>query len=129
MDVFNLQLLLKDSPFSGWLFYDFRRSNPIAYRALGLSTEQVATRRWYYYVPKNGAPQKLVSAIESGSLDSLPGTKRVYRTWQERESALGEMLAGEGTIAMEYSPHNAIPYVSTVDAGTIELIRSLGVEP
>ena len=29
---------------------------------------------------------------------------------------------------MEYSPRGAIPYVSRVDAGTIELVRDQGVQ-
>ncbi|MCS7002077.1 MAG: M24 family metallopeptidase, partial [Dehalococcoidia bacterium] len=98
----------------------------IARRALGLPAEGGA-RRWYYLLPRDGDPIKLVSAVEPTALDRLPGEKRVYRTWQEREAALRAMLATQTTLAMEYSPGNAIPYVAAVDAGTVELIRSFGV--
>jgi Xaa-Pro aminopeptidase len=75
-----------------------------------------------------GEPSGLVSALEAHALDELPGAKRVYRTWQERESALEVMLSGARRIAVEYSPRNAIPYVSRVDAGTVDFLRSLGKE-
>ena len=35
------------------------------------------------------------------------------------------MLTGAERIAMQYSPRNAIMYVSMVDAGTIEVLREL----
>lgn len=112
----------------GWLFYDFRRSNPIAYRTLGLPERLIVTRRWYYYVPRDGEPEGLVSALEPENLSTLPGRMRVYRTWQERQAALTKMLPRDGRVAMEYSPMNAIPTVSRVDGGTIEFVRSLGIE-
>ena len=64
--------------------------------------------------------------IESGRLDSLPGSKGMYSSWQELESGLAAMVAPYRRIAMQYSPRNAIMYVSLVDAGTIEVLRSLG---
>jgi Xaa-Pro dipeptidase len=127
MQISEIQTLLAEHNIDGWLFCDFRRSNPIAYQALALHI-QIVTRRWYYFVPAAGEPHKLVSALEAGALDSLPGSKHVYRTWQERESALTFMLNGARVIAMEYSPRNAIPYLSRVDAGTVEFVRSLGKE-
>ena len=87
------------------------------------------SRRWFYFVPANAAPRKLVHAIESASLDSLPGTdKTVYRRWQELEAGVGKLLSGSKRVAMEYSPRNGNPYVSRVDGGTLELVRSFGVE-
>lgn len=123
-----MRAILAESSCSAWLFADFRHSNRIAYRALGLDERQIASRRWYYLLPKHGTPRKLVSAVEPGVLDSLPGEKHVYRTWQEREAGLGLLLAGQTRIAAEYSPHGQNPYIGAVDAGTIELVRSLGVE-
>jgi len=122
-----IQQLLCERGIDGWLFCDFRRSNAIAYQALGLTTH-IVTRRWYYYVPSAGEPRGIVSALEAGALDALPGDKLVYRTWQERETALAEILRNAGRIALEYSPRNAIPYISRVDAGTVEFLRSLGKE-
>lgn len=124
MRIPEIQELLAQRGIDGWLFCDFRRSNPIAYQALELRAP-IVTRRWYYFVPRGGEPAKLVSALEAGVLDTLPGEKHVYRTWQEREAALGEILAHARTIALEYSPRNAIPYISRVDAGTVEFLRSL----
>src|SRR5690348_15907668 len=108
MRIEEIQALLRERRLDGWLFCDFRRSNPIAYQALGLHTK-IVTRRWYYFLPAEGEPQKLVSALEAGALAELPGATHVYRTWQERERLLKQMLADATTIALEYSPRNAIP--------------------
>lgn len=123
-----MRAILAESGCSAWLFTDFRRSNRIAYRALGLDEQRLATRRWYYLLPRQGTPLKLVSAVEPSVLDALPGDKHVYRTWQEREAGLALLLAGQTRVAAEYSPHGQNPAVGAVDAGTIELVRSLGVE-
>jgi Xaa-Pro dipeptidase len=127
MQISAIQELLRRQDIPAWLFYDFRHSNPIAYRALGLPEGTHATRRWYYLVPRDGGPRKLVSPLESGVLDALPGERTIYRTWQEREDTLRQMLTGLGRVAMEYSPNGAVPYISRVDGGTLELIRSFGV--
>ena len=127
MDFPALQQALRDLQLAGWLFYDFRGSDPLAASILGLEPGH-QTRRWFYFVPAQGEAVKVVHTIESAVLDILPGKKQVYLAWQQLHQLLGETLAGGGRIAMQYSPHNGIPYVSRVDAGTVELIRSLGVE-
>jgi Xaa-Pro aminopeptidase len=132
--VAEIQTALRDAKLDGWLFYDFRHSDPLAYRILKLDEKMFASRRWFYYVPASGEPVKIVQSIEQFKLDSLPGKKLVYRGWQELHSRLREVLGAAGKesksrIAMQYSPMNDIPYISRVDAGTIELVRSFGVEP
>jgi Xaa-Pro dipeptidase len=112
----------------GWLFYDFRHSDPLAYRILGLSSERITTRRWFCYVPAHGAARALVSAVEAERLAELGIETTVYRSADELLAALGSLLAGARRIAMDYSPRCAIPYVARVDAGTVEMVRSLGVE-
>ncbi|TKB78629.1 MAG: aminopeptidase P family protein [Nitrospira sp.] len=112
----------------GWLFYDFRVSDPLAYRILKLDAGKHVTRRWYYWVPATGTPVKLLHRIEPRQLEELPGATRLYVGWQEQRSLLAEILRGARRVAMQYSPQNAVPYISRVDAGTIELIRSLGTE-
>lgn len=126
MDLRAIQEALRESGFDAWLFYDHHHRDPIAYRVLGLPENLHVTRRWYYVLPAKGDPAKLVHRIESYHLDSLPGPKRAYSAWEEQHANLREMLSGLNTIAMQYSPNNAIPYVSLVDGGTIELIRSFG---
>jgi len=113
---------------AGWLFYDFKGLDPLALRILGLDPERIRTRRWFYFVPATGDPAKIVHRIESGALDGLPGTKHLYASWQDLSSELARRLEGTGSVAMQYSPGNAIPYISKVDAGTVEMIRSAGVE-
>jgi Xaa-Pro dipeptidase len=128
MDVALLQTALRDHKLDGWLFYDHHHRDPIAYRILGLDEQSFVSRRWYYFVPADGAPQKLVHRIESGKLDTLPGQTHLYSSWQELESSLRAMLGTVQTVAMQYSPRNAILYVSMVDAGTVELVRSFGTQ-
>ncbi len=127
-DIAAMQAALREDGSDGWLFYDFRRTNPVAHRVLGLSPHAFFSRRWCYFVPTEGAPVALVSAVESHVLASLPGDQRVYRTWQEFQGILRESLSGCRRVAMEYSPDNAVPYAAYVDAGTVELIRKLGPE-
>ncbi len=125
----DIQRALQATPgLDGWLFYDFRGSDPLASRVLQLDPAAHVTRRWYYWVPARGLPVKLVHRIEPHQLDGLPGEARLYVSWQEQQSRLSDLLRGARTIAMQYSPMNAVPYVSRVDAGTIELIRSFGIQ-
>lgn len=124
MDLIAIQSALREHKLDGWLFYDHHHRDPIAYRILGLSPEIFVSRRWFYFIPAQGAPRKLVHRIEEGKLDTLPGHKREYSSWQELEHELAAMLEGAIRIAMQYSPRNAIMYVAMVDAGTVELVRS-----
>jgi Xaa-Pro dipeptidase len=127
-DLEKVQNALRQFGLDGWLIYDFRGSNLLARRIVGFPDDQMGSRRWFYFVPAGGPPQKLVHRIESGALDHLPGDKHIYLRWQELEAGVGKLIARCKRIAMEYSPRNANPYVSRVDAGTIELVRSCGAE-
>ena len=128
MNLEHIQQALHTEGLDGWLFYDFRRSNPIAHQVLKLPADAMYTRRWFYFVPAQGTPSALVSAVESHVLGTLPGERRVFQTWREMQAHLGAVLRHGMRIAMEYSPMNAIPYMARVDAGTLELVRSYGVE-
>ena len=129
LDVAAIQQALSREGLDAWLLYDFHGSNPIAARLAGLTSgAHMTTRRWYYLIPASGAPRGLVHAIERHNLDALPGDKRVYAGRQQLESGLDALLTGTRRVAMEYSPANAIPYLSRVDAGTAEAIRARGVE-
>jgi Xaa-Pro aminopeptidase len=126
-DLNAIQSALRELGCDAWLFYDFRGSNALARSILKLEGG-MNSRRFMYLVPAKGAPRKLVHRIESAALDSLPGEKSVYLRWQELEAGVRELVAPYQKVAMEYSPKNAIPYVASVDAGTIELVKSAGVE-
>ena len=128
MDLKAIQSALRERKFDAWLFYDHHHRDPIAYSILGMPAHLMVTRRWYYMVPAQGEPQKINHRIESHHLDSLPGAKHEYSSWEEQQEALKEVLAPYKTLAMQYSPRNAIPYIGLVDAGTIELLRSFGKE-
>lgn len=126
MQLEAIQAALRDHAMDAWLFYDHHYRDPIAYRILGLPESALVSRRWYYVIPAEGEPRKLVHRIESGRLDSLPGSKGVYSSWQELDAGLAAMVGPYKRIAMQYSPRNAIMYVSMVDAGTVEVLRGLG---
>jgi hypothetical protein len=126
MNLDAIQAAIREAGFDGWLFYDHHHRDPIAGRILGLDEKAHVTRRWYYFIPAAGEPRKLVHRIESGRLDSLPGGKGVYSSWQELATGLEAMLCDSRVVAMQYSPDNAIMYVSMVDAGTVEFLRGIG---
>jgi Xaa-Pro aminopeptidase len=137
--VAQIQAALRAAKLDGWLFYDFRGSDPLALRILRLDSHAVGSRRWFYYIPASGEPTKIVHSIERYKLDALPGKRLVYRGWDELRAHLGGTINGhppgerprhavERRIAMQYSPMNDIPYMSRVDAGTIEQVRSCGAE-
>jgi Xaa-Pro dipeptidase len=129
LDVAAIQAALADEGVDGWLLYDFHGSNPIATRLAGTNgTGKMTTRRWYYLVPRAGTPRKLVHAIESRTLAALPGDTLVYAGRAALERHLATMLSGLRRVAMEFSPDCAIPYVSRVDGGTVDLIRKQGVD-
>ena len=123
-----LQAALRTEGLDGWLFFDHHRRDPLAYRVLRFEPAQSVTRRWYYLVPAEGDPRKLVHRIEPNVLDPLPGGTTPYSGWRGLQQQLPEFLKGMKRVAMQYSPLCAVPYVSNVDAGTVELVRGCGVE-
>jgi Xaa-Pro dipeptidase len=127
VEISEMQKDLRNAKVDGWLFYDFRGRDPIAHRILGLPPA-MRTRRWFYFVPAKGAPKKLVHKIEAGALDAVPGDKLYYASQEELRNNLKKALGKSKQVAMQYSPKNAIPYVAMVDAGTIELVKSLGAK-
>ena len=127
-DLASVQAALRELGVDGWLLYDFRGLNVLARRVLALPADAILSRRWFYFVPAQGEPRKLVHRIEPHALDHLPGSPRLYLRWQELEAGVAALMAGARRVAMEYVPRNANPYVSRVDAGTVELVRSSGVE-
>src|SRR5438128_1987072 len=127
-DLASVQTALRDLGLDGWLLYDFRGLNVLARRVVDLPADAMLSRRWFYFVPAQGEPRKLVHRIEPHALDHLPGAPRLYLRWQELEAGVAALTAGARRVAMEYVPRNANPYVSRVDAGTVELVRAGGVE-
>ena len=126
MDLAAIQSALRERNIDAWLFYDHHHRDPIAYRVLGLPTALMVTRRWFYLVPADGEPMKLVHKIEAGHLDLLPGKKHQYSGWQELFDQLKAILAKHRDLAMQYSPNNSVFTISLVDGGTIDLLRGLG---
>jgi Xaa-Pro aminopeptidase len=127
-DLAAIQDALRGFGLDGWLLYDFRGSNVLARRVLGLEDKPVTSRRWFYAIPAKGEPRRLVHRIETGALDHLPGEKTIYLRWQDLDAGLGRLVAGGRRWAMEYAPGISNPYVSRADAGTVEAVRRHGVE-
>ena len=126
MPKFNLTAIRKammHSKIDGWLFYDFHGNDPIGKSILNISLTSIQSRRWYYYIPADGVPVKIVHSIEREVLDHLPGKKEVYLSWLEMEKKIQDLFKGKEKIATQYSPKNAIPYISRIDAGTFELLK------
>jgi Xaa-Pro dipeptidase len=127
-DIARIQQEIRAAGFDGWLLYDFHNRDTVSYRVLGLDPNKFTSRRWFYWIPANGEPVRLVSKVEPLKLDGIGGAKRAYLSWRELHASLKEILGAAKKVAMQYSPMNNIPYVSLVDGGTIELVRSLGYE-
>ena len=129
LDIAAVQQALRDDGLDGWLLYDFHGSNPISRRVAGLSTAaKLTTRRWYYLIPSDGPARGLVHTIERDRLDHLPGEKTEYARYEEFQAGLRSLVKTGATLAMEYSPNCAIPYISRIDGGTIDAVRALGAE-
>lgn len=124
----KIQELLRKFNLDGWLFYNFQNRNYIAQMILNINPREHFTRRWFYFIPKDGEPIKLLSRVEPNKLEHLEGKKLLYSTWKEMVEKLREILKNSKTIAMEYSRNSSIPYISIIDAGTYEIIKSLSVE-
>lgn len=124
----KIQAKLSEQEVDGWLLYDRHGSNRFVGKLLEIPPHLLVTRRFFYWIPSRGDPVKIVHAIEEHALENLPGQTYLYRSWQELEAAVAHVLKGSKRILMEYSPRNANPYVSTVDAGTLEVVKSFGVE-
>lgn len=123
-----IQQALREEGIGGWLFYDHHRRDPLAYRILQFTPASPVTRRWFYFIPAEGEPRGLVHKIEAETLRELPGKVATYAGWEQLTQGLKALLGGAANVAMQYSPNNAVPYVSMVDGGTVDLVRSFGVE-
>ncbi|MBK7075776.1 MAG: M24 family metallopeptidase [Myxococcales bacterium] len=125
IDVAAVQGLLAVQNLDGWLLADHGGMNPVA-RSL-VDATGAPTRRWFYLVPRQGEPTLVVHASEVASFAAVPGKRVIYTGYRDLDPILKKLLKGKKTLAMEYSPRGALPSLSRVDAGTIELVRAAGV--
>ena len=125
-DVPAVQGLLAVQRLDGWLLFDRDGENPIAVRLV--APDGHPTRPWFYMIPARGAPVALVHSTELRSFDHLAGTKLTYQGYRDLDKQLRAMLKGVKSVAVEYSAKAAVPSVSRVDAGTLEVIRAAGVQ-
>lgn len=127
MKITEIQTALATLDLDAWLLYDFRGINPISQNVAGLTGANI-TRRWFCLIPVQGEPKWLIHRIETSNFTDVPGTISLYAGWQELNEEMNALLNGVKSVAMEYSPNASIPYISRVDAGTLEWIRSYGIE-
>ncbi len=125
-DITAVQGLLAVQRLDGWLLFDRDGENPIAVRLV--APEGHPTRPWFYMIPARGNPVALVHTAELRSFDHLAGTKLTYQGYRDLDKQLRAMLKGVKSVAVEYSARAAVPSVSRVDAGTLEVIRAAGVQ-
>ncbi len=124
----NAQKYLKQHDIEGWLLYDFQKLNPFALEFLEIPEKNLITRRFFFFIPKTGEPVKIVSKIEPNILSHLPGETITYQSIDSLKTTLESVLENLSSVAMEYSPMCDIPYLSKIDAGIYELVKSLGVD-
>ena len=130
----DAQEFLTREQLPGWLIHDYRDANPI-FRQVVTPLGHV-TRPCLLYIPARGIPTLLVHHVDAGKFapqngetDSQPNIElAIYRNRQTMVESLKQVLSGASRVAMEYSPNYQLPRVSRVDAGTVELVRSLGPE-
>lgn len=126
MQIDEIQAYLAEHELDGWLMADFHARNTIMIEMLGLTSH--LTRRSFYFIPVEGDPTALVHAIEAAKFARVPGKLSRFSSYKELESRLDSLLNGRNRIAMEYAAAGRLPYIGLVDAGTIELVRSLDIE-
>ncbi len=124
-DLTSVQGLLAVQRLDGWLMFDRDGENPISARLV--APEGHPSRPWFYLIPAKGEAIALVHSAEVRNFDHLPGKKLTYQGYRDLAPQLKVLLKGTRTVAVEYSPKAAVPSVSRVDAGTLELIRGAGV--
>jgi len=127
-DLNSIQKAITDYKLDGWLFYDFQGSDPISRSILKITSDSDQHNRWFYFVPAKGIPLKIVHSFDLNLLDHLPGRKEVYFGWKEMEDKIGSCCVPNQSVALQYSPKNAVPYISRIDAGTFELLKSYKVK-
>jgi len=111
---------------SGWLLYDYLGMNPIFWETVGAISN--VTRPCWLWIPVEGQSRLLVSYVDQGRFTHLGIATRLFDGHEQMTAGLKDLLGDSPLVAMEYSPLGTLPRVSRVDAGTIELVRSLGVE-
>ena len=127
MKISEIQTALTTLDLDAWLLYDFRGINPISQNVAGLTGANI-TRRWFCLIPAHGEPRWLIHRIETSNFTDVVGNVSLYAGWQELNEEMKSLLANVQSVAMEYSPNASIPYISRVDAGTLEWIRDFGIE-
>jgi Xaa-Pro aminopeptidase len=122
------QAALREAGVDGWLFYDFRGTNPIAVELLGIGGH--VSRRFFVWVPATGEPVAITHAIEQRVWHAWPSAWRkvVYSSWRSLEEHLASLVRGR-RVAMEYSAGDAVPYLDRIPAGVVELVRASGGTP
>lgn len=120
------QEYLRSHDLAGWLMYDYQRSNAVFWEFLGLVAH--TTRPCFFYIPEAGDATLLVHRVDAGRFSDLEVQALPYQGRVDMQRKLADILQVGQRVAMEYSPLSTLPSLSSVDAGTFELVKSLGVD-
>ena len=118
---------LTDNGLSGWLTRDYRYTNPIFFAALGYQPNNL-TRPVWLWIPAQDEPRLLTHDVDAKRFERDDIGITVYSNRDAMVSSLKSSLPDHGKIAMDYSPLYELPRVARVDAGSVELVRSFGLE-
>lgn len=124
----QIQDALKETPYDGWLMYDFQRRNHLMIQFLEIDPQEHLTRRVIYWIPRYGVPVLLLSSVEAHALKMLPGERQTFASLEELNTHLDHLLTGVKSVCMEISPLGKNPYISLVDGGICQWIQSKGIE-
>lgn len=126
LDITAAQGLIAVRQLGGWLLFDRAGQDPIAAALVGPSG--APQRAWFYFVPASGTPTLIAHDTELGAFATVPGNRIGYATAVDLDAAVGRVLAKVKTVAMSYSPKGALPSMSRVDGGTLDMVRGHGVK-
>lgn len=126
LDLRHAQSRMQKDLIDAWVIYDFRGSNPVLWQVIG--GKKSTTRRSFLVIPAGATPRLLAHTVDKEQFSEINVPAEYYVSWEDMQRMIREMLRSCHKVAMEYSPNGSIPTMSWVDGGTLELIRSLGME-
>ena len=112
-----------------WIIVDFENHNPMTLRLLG---NKMLTRKLFIVIPKTCKPYLITHAIDTIFFQDEETKKnfdlQVYHTWQEMLELEKKAFVAYRKVLMDISEKGMLPRVSLADSGSVDFIRSLGVE-
>ena len=129
MNIKDIQTLISKEGAEAWVLVDYENRNPNLVSFLG---EKMLTRKIIMVIPSNAKPFLICHAIDTVYLQD-ESTKadfdlHVYHTWQEMLELEKQLIGAYKTVLMDVSEYGLLPRVSLADYGSVDFIKSLGVQ-